>query len=250
LKTENSRAEISEVFASIQGEGLSLGTMQLFIRFGPANRECRERAAPVEDNNDQFWYRTLPGTRNLKAKNPITAGKLFNDIARYFPLQQFYCISMIGEEPLRQASFLSAFLPLLKRAGLKTFAQTTAPTTRDFAGLISMFDMICLDLDLSRRERHCEKELNRLATIIEMTDPATAYLRLTVDAHENPHILLAQLEKLPIHRHTLVLQPKMTGLSHISDWDTGTILAWINLFAPLFAHIRWIPQVHKLLRIP
>jgi organic radical activating enzyme len=249
LKTENSRAEISEVFSSIQGEGLFLGTMQLFIRFGPSARECRARM--TNQNNpadDYFWIRTLPGTRNIKGKCPITASRLYKDLTRHFPLEQFFCISMIGREPFLHADFLADFLPLLKSSGLKTFAQTSAPSVKDFARIIGMVDILCLDVDLPRK--HNARELTRLAAIIEMASPATTYLRLTVDAHENPHILLAQLEKLPISRHTLVLQPKMSGLSHISDWDTGTILEWINLFAPLFAHIRWIPQVHKLLRIP
>jgi len=249
LKTVNSRAEISEVFASIQGEGLYLGTMQLFVRFGSHPDECRNRITDQDTpENHDFWYRTLPGTRNSRGKSPITANKLHNDIVKCFPLEKFFCISMIGEEPLLHADFLAAFLSLLKRDKLKTFAQTSAPSISDFARIIGMLDYLCLDLELPRKDS--EKEMKRLASIVEMTSPVSTYLRLTVDAHENPHILLERLTNLPIRLYTLVLQPRMTGLSHISDWDTGTILEWINLFAPLFAHIRWIPQVHKLLRIP
>jgi organic radical activating enzyme len=249
LKTVNSRAEISEVFASIQGEGLFLGTMQLFIRFGAHAGNCHANITEHDNVADgQFWYRTLPGTRNLKGKSPITAGRLHNDITRHFPLEQFYCISLIGEEPLLHAGFLADFLPRLKRDGLKIFAQTAVPSIKDFAIINGMLDILCLDLELPRKMN--ENELKRLASIIEMTNPVSTYLRLTVDAHENPHILLDRLARLPISPYTLVLQPRMTGLSHISDWDTGTILEWLNLFAPLFAHIRWIPQVHKLLRIP
>lgn len=249
MKTVNSRAEISEVFASIQGEGLFLGTMQLFIRFGPYAGNCHDRISEHDNPADKnFWYRTLPGTRNIKGRSPITASRLHKDITRSFPVEQFYCISLIGEEPMLHVGFLTDFLPRLKREGLKIFAQTAVPSVKDFATINGMLDIICLDLELPRKEN--EKELKRLTSIIEMTSPASTYLRLTVDAHENPYILLDRLAKLPISSYTLVLQPRMTGLSHISDWDTGTILEWINLFAPLFAHIRWIPQVHKLLRIP
>jgi len=245
----SSRAEISEVFASIQGEGLFLGSMQLFIRFGSAAGDCRKNA-PAHDNglSEDFWFRTLPGTRNSKGKSPITANRLYKDLAKHFPLEQFFCISMIGEEPLQHADFMADFLALLKRENLKTFIQTSVPSVKDFARIIAMIDFLCLDVELPRKDNG--KELTRLASIIEMTSPDSTYLRLTVDAHENPYILLARLSILPISRYTLILQPKMTGLSHISDWDTGTILEWINLFSPLFAHIRWIPQVHKLLRIP
>ncbi|KAF1081940.1 MAG: 7-carboxy-7-deazaguanine synthase [Candidatus Rifleibacterium amylolyticum] len=249
MKMVNSRAEVSEVFASIQGEGLFLGSMQLFIRFGSATHDCRNKTTNHDEiPNQDFWFRTLPGTRNSRGKSPVTAHKLYKGIVKFFPLEQFFCISMIGEEPLLHADFLADFLALLKRDNLKTFVQTSVPSAKDFARIVGMLDFICLNIELPKKENG--KELTRLASIIEMTSPDSTYLRLTVDAHENPHILLARLAMLPISRYTLILQPKMTGLSHISDWDTGTILEWINLFAPLFAHIRWIPQVHKLLRIP
>ncbi|MBU1109097.1 MAG: hypothetical protein KKB51_20640 [Candidatus Riflebacteria bacterium] len=239
MKTANSRADICEVFSSIQGEGLYVGTMQLFIRLGIG-----------EAVENSFWVRTFPGTRNFREKNPITARKLFADLNKHFPLNQFFCISLIGGEPLRQIDFLEAFLPRLRREGIMLFAETSAPSARDFARLVPLVDLLCLELTIPRKEHTNGKELKRLTAVLELTSPDTTYLRLTVDAHENPQILLSQLNKLPVSKYTLVLQPRMVGLSHISDWDTGTILEWINLFAPLFAQIRWIPRVHKLLRIP
>ena len=251
MKTENSRADISEVFSSIQGEGLYVGTMQLFIRLGCGETDCQS-IDPVPDSSGEntFWFRTFPGTRNFKGKNPVTAGKLFLDIKKHFPLDQYYCASLIGGEPLNQLAFLEAFLPRLRREKVKIFAETSAPSAKEFARLVPLVDLLCLDLKIPRRESAISKELKRLTKVLELTSPDTTYLRLTVDAHENPQILLSQLSQLPVSRYTLILQPRMIGLSHISDWDTGTILEWINLFAPLFAQIRWIPRVHKLLRIP
>jgi len=247
----NSQAEISEVFASIQGEGLFIGTMQLFIRFASEQKEVHTKTTRCDNTESGiFWLHTLPGKRNLKEKSPITATKLFNELNRHFPLKQFFCISMIGEEPLQHADFLGIFLPMLRNDGLKTFLQTSAPSEKDFTKIFPLIDYLCLDLDIPRKEHNSDRDIKRLTSIIELTTPVETCLRLTVDAHENPQILLTRLARLPISQYTLILQPRMTGLSHISDWDTGTILEWINLFSPLFAHIRWIPQVHKLLRIP
>lgn len=225
--------------------------MQLFIRLGNSEEDCRNRTAGQEYiGTHQFWLRTLPGARNIRENGPITANKLYKDLVRYFPLEQFFCISLIGDEPLAQIDFLSTFLPMLHQAGLKIFAESSAPSVKKFARLIKMIDLLCLDLEIPRKNHTNDREIKRLTAILAMTSPATSYLRLTVDAHESPRILLSQLAKLPVKPYTLILQPRMTGLSHISDWDTGTILEWINLFAPLFTQIRWIPQVHKLLRIP
>ncbi len=225
--------------------------MQLFIRLGKSEEDCRILPAGQKHiDGHQFWFKTLPGTRNIKESCPITANKLFNNLDRYFPLEQFFCISLIGDEPLAQIDFLSTFLPRLRQAGLMIFAESSAPSIRGFARLIKMIDLLCLDLEIPRKKHTNDREIKRLTRVLALTSPATTYLRLTVDAHESPHILLSQLAKLPIKPYTLILQPRMSGLSHISDWDTGTILGWINLFAPLFAQIRWIPQVHKLLRIP
>jgi organic radical activating enzyme len=251
LKTANSRTDISEVFASIQGEGLFIGTMQLFIRMGNVEAECQSiKQSSDQSAENSFWLRTLPGTRNVMGKSPITASKLFADLKKHYPLQQFFCIAMIGSEPLQQMDFISEFLPMLRRENLKIFAQTSAPSVKNFATLVQLVDLLCLDLEVPRKEIASNRKCKRLTDVLELTRPSTTYLRLTVDAHESPHVLLSQLKQLPVSKHTLVLQPRMEGLSHISDWDTGTILEWINLFAPLFAQIRWIPQVHKLLRIP
>lgn len=225
--------------------------MQLFIRLGTSEEDCQKRSAGQEYiGAQQFWFRTLPGSRNIKENCPITASKLFNNLARHFPLEQFFCISLIGDEPLGQIDFLSAFLPMLRQTGLKIFAESSAPSIKHFTRLIKMIDLLCLNLEIPRKNHANARESKRLSAVLALSSPATTYLRLAVDAHESPHILLSQLEKLPVKPYTLVLQPRMTGLSHISDWDTGTILGWINLFAPLFTEIRWIPQVHKLLRIP
>jgi organic radical activating enzyme len=225
--------------------------MQLFIRFGPADKECHERLPHLEsENNDHFWFKTLPGNRNCRGRNPLTATKLHNDLVRHYQLDQFYCISLIGKDPLRNPDFLESFLPMLRREGCRIFVATAAPSAQAFARIIDMVDLVCLDLELSRKSNNYQREIKKLSTVLALANPQTTSLRLTVDAHENPQILLDQIKQLPVNRHTLILQPKMMGLSHISDWDTGTIIEWMNLFAPFFSHIRWIPQVHKLLRIP
>lgn len=225
--------------------------MQLFIRLGRSEIECQS-VKPAADKSieDSFWLRTLPGTRNMRGKSPITACKLFTELKEHFPLNQFHCISMIGQEPLHQMDFITSFLPMLRRENLTIFAETAAPSRKKFAKLVQLVDLLCLDLEVPRKSNGSDKDFKRLTGVLGLTSPATTYLRLKVDAHENPQILLAQLKRLPVSKYTLILQPRMEGLSHISDWDTGTILEWINLFAPLFAQIRWIPQVHKLLRIP
>ncbi len=240
LKQFKTRGNISEVFASIQGEGLFVGTTQLFIRLAPVSEQ------PLGE--ETFVLRTLPGQRNQFAKNPISPGRLHQLLADTYPLDQFFCISFIGDDPLHQADFLAELLPIFGNAGIQTFVQTSGTPIAEFTRLAPLVNRWCIDLKCSLNKGSI-RGVKTLERIIELATPENTYFRLAIDVDDDPEKLLGTLSSLQLDDFTLVLQPWAVFPAHISDWDTGTIINWIQLFKPYFFQVRWIPQVHKLLRI-
>ncbi len=231
------KGNISEVFASIQGEGLFVGTMQLFIRFD--DKPADERT---------FVLRTLPGAKNQYARNPVSAERLFQLLSDTYPLKDFFCISFIGSEPLHQPEFLEDMLQILKKNCLATFVQTAGAPIKSYLKLSGLVDHWCIDLNCgtARNTLRCSRTLEK---IIEASTPENTYFRLAIDVNDDPEKLLGMITGLQPEEYTLILQPCALFPAHISDWDTGTIISWIQLFQPHFHQVRWIPQVHKLLRI-
>ncbi|NCB38049.1 MAG: hypothetical protein EOM80_04700 [Erysipelotrichia bacterium] len=240
MKTPKIKADILEVFASIQGEGLFVGTMQLFIRLGA--HDC----PPAEDS---FLLKTLPGSRNIRCPSSMAAQQFFKKLDSTYPLDQFFAISFIGGNFLNHSEFLVELLPMFREKKFKIFAETSGTPSKEFVRLSEFVNEWCVELKSSHDAQIMKQNMKDLETILAVTSPANTYFRVAIDVNDNPVGLLKKLPTLPISNYTLILQPYAVFPAHISDWDTGTILEWINLFNPFFAQVRWIPQVHKLLRI-
>lgn len=120
------KARVSEIFQSIQGEGVYVGERQVFVRFYGCNLNhcafCDTRLSSFEE---------------------YTSGDLFGYLKTKF--KNFNCVSLTGGEPLGQKDFLREFLPLLKQAGIKTYLETNATLPEALSELIDYIDIIAMD---------------------------------------------------------------------------------------------------------
>lgn len=122
------KGRISEIFESIQGEGLYFGERQLFVRFYGCNLKCGfcdTRSADFKEYEPQ---------------------ELFNEIKRY----AWYChsISFTGGEPLLQKDFLKEILALSRNAGFRTYLETNGTLTDELNEVIDYLDIISMDIKL------------------------------------------------------------------------------------------------------
>lgn len=241
---------ISEVFASIQGEGLYIGTMQLFIRLAGCNLNCKRcELKEFKKVQDYFNIKPWPGLRCIRLINPITPQKLFDTIEKRYNLKDFYSISILGGEPLLQKDFLAEFLAILRSRKLPIFVETNGMLPNEFLALNDLVDYWCIDLKISKSWGFNGKLRKGHEKILAAAKPSKTYFRMLLDSNDDAEAILKQLKGLSTKRFNVVLQPFACAPSHVNDWDTVTILEWIKLFKPYFKQVRWIPQVHKLLRI-
>ncbi|MGN1153203.1 MAG: 7-carboxy-7-deazaguanine synthase QueE, partial [Candidatus Gastranaerophilaceae bacterium] len=128
------KAKIKEIFSSIQGEGLYIGTKQLFIRFCACNLRCNycdTPFLPVNINDKDTYFEFTPD-------------ELYEYIQKY-DLDTINYISLTGGEPLIWTDFLSEFMPKVKT---KFYLETNATITDNLYKVLSYIDIIAADIKL------------------------------------------------------------------------------------------------------
>jgi 7-carboxy-7-deazaguanine synthase len=116
------KAQITEIFSSVQGEGIFVGARQIFVRFKGCNMACEFCDTPNEGAAKEYSPAVL--MNEIKALDGSNG--------------PHHSVSLTGGEPLVYAEFLKSFLPLLKKAGFKSYLE----------GVIDLIDIVAMDFKL------------------------------------------------------------------------------------------------------
>lgn len=128
------KAAITEIFSSMQGEGIFVGTRQIFVRFKECNMEC--------------GFCDTPNTAQAKE---YSAGQLIHEIKTLDKNQAggaHHSISLTGGEPLVYAEFLKKLLPSLKEEGFKVYLETNGTLPDKLRDVIDLVDIVAMDFKL------------------------------------------------------------------------------------------------------
>lgn len=242
------KAKIKEIFASIQGEGLYIGTKQLFIRFCACNLNCAycdTPHLPQNINDKDTFYEFSPN-------------ELVEYINEKYDINTINYISLTGGEPLIWNEFLAEFLPKVKT---KFYLETNATITDNLEKILPFIEVIAADIKLPSCSgiKNSFELHNKFFDVIKHSKIDCAITRQydcegkkifakiifddkITDEEINKCVNLAKKYDLE-----LILQPKMNG-NNIS-LDTPHIINIFNKFMEKYKKVRLIPQVHKFMDI-
>jgi organic radical activating enzyme len=106
-------AQLVEIFASIQGEGLYAGQPQVFLRLAGCPLRCRYCDTPEGLAPPDEWCLRL-AAQTLRRPNPARSDEVRDALARCDrELGVRRPLSVTGGEPLHQSGFLAGLLPQL-----------------------------------------------------------------------------------------------------------------------------------------
>jgi 7-carboxy-7-deazaguanine synthase len=125
--------EISEIFSSIQGEGVYLGKKQIFVRFGLCNMHCTYCDELPKMQKGAFETLSLESVLEQVQDLETQEG-------------EHHSISLTGGEPLFYSNFLEALLPELKERGFKTYLETNGTLPQLLKKHIGLVDIVSMDL--------------------------------------------------------------------------------------------------------
>ncbi|MCX5700089.1 MAG: 7-carboxy-7-deazaguanine synthase QueE [Candidatus Omnitrophica bacterium] len=122
------RGMISEVFDSIQGEGLYMGEKQIFVRFYGCNLKCK-----------------FCDTK-LNSFMEYEPDELFNEIMMY--RDKYHSISFTGGEPLLQSHFLKEILELTHKNDHINYLETNGTLYHELKNVIDYIHIVAMDIKL------------------------------------------------------------------------------------------------------
>ena len=252
-------AQLIEVFSAIQGEGLNVGTRQLFIRFGRCDLRCHFcDSAHTWDTTDTCQIERSPGLRDFETHaNPVSLDQLLDWVDRQNEPGLHDSISLTGGEPLLHTPFLMVFLPQVRdRTGLPIYLETGGHRPVQVQRLLPYLDMVGMDWKLPSVSgetwwedhqqflRIChEANLEVFVKLIisDQTDPAELARTAHAIAQIHPEIP-AFLQ--PVTPLTVPLRSEHRPMMAPAP---DQVLTWQQLMKRELKQVRVIPQTHKMI---
>ncbi len=248
MNNTNNKAKIKEIFSSIQGEGLYIGTKQLFIRFCACNLNCDYCDTPFLpqhiNERDTFFE--------------FTPDELYNYIHKKFNINSINYISLTGGEPLIWNEFLAEFLP---KVHTKFYLETNATITENLEKVLPYIDVIAADIKLpscSGIQNSFELH-NKFFNVIKHSkidcaitrqydcDGKKVFAKIIFDHRITDKEIESCIYLAKMYDLELILQPRMIG-NELSITNK-TIMDVFDKFSSKYKKIRLIPQVHKFLDV-
>lgn len=240
---------LSEIFSSVQGEGLYLGVRQLFIRTALCNLNCRYcDTSDTASAPDCFRLESEPGSGVFrKCQNPVTPDMVMELLTVYDGIRH-HSVSLTGGEPLLQAEFLKGLLKKLKSRGFEVHLETNGTLFEQLKSVIDLVDVVAMDIkmpsaaaagnlwDCHRKFLEIAAEKNVFVKIVVTEDTPDQELDLAAN------LVAAKDKKIP-----LIVQP-VTDINGICRVSGSRLLKIQERLLKTLRRVMVIPQTHRMIK--
>ncbi|SDD42502.1 7-carboxy-7-deazaguanine synthase QueE [Sporomusa acidovorans] len=233
---------IVEVFSSIQGEGLYVGTRQVFVRLAGCNLACTYCDTPNSHHTvKNALVERTPGKRDF-AQLPMQFS--IDNLARHINsllAVPHHSISLTGGEPLCQAKMIAELLPQLKAP---LYLETNGTLFQQLALVLPYIDIISMDIKLptvtDKPYWQEHKEFLLLAA------RKNVFVKIVVTGKSQQTELQQAFELVASvdHHIPVILQP-VTPVNGCEAVLPDVLLFYQEKALTLLNDVRVIPQTHK-----
>ncbi|MDW0152745.1 MAG: 7-carboxy-7-deazaguanine synthase QueE [Nitrososphaeraceae archaeon] len=238
-RTENkARARVSEIFTSIEGEGIFVGKKTLFIRFSGCHLKCRwcdtKYALPLDSGTDY----QIDEIKDLIIKE----------------LQPFtYKVNFTGGEPLLQTEAVIELADFVKKqTNVKTYMESSCFDSELFSKVLPYIDICKIefktdDSKVVEDEEYDNLILNEIKCLeLAVESNKATYIKIVVTNSTNlesfKNLVYNISEKIkPSDILGLIIQPSFG----IDQPTVNKLLDTYDIVQPMFPEVRIIPQLHK-----
>ncbi|MEW6742677.1 MAG: 7-carboxy-7-deazaguanine synthase QueE [Planctomycetota bacterium] len=237
---------LSEIFLSIQGEGIHVGRAHLFLRLGGCPLRCRYCDTPGALVERPRYRLALPGGREEWGVNPVAAEAVAPLLRRVDPDRLARAVAVTGGEPLHQPDFLADLLPRL-RPPLAVYLETAGVHAEALERVVEHVDIVAMDFKLDSVAREGDR-CGAHAAFLELARRRSVFVKVVVSQQATVAEIetAARLVAKAGREIPLVLQPetdRSTGRPASGPWLLGLLRA----ASGLLQDVRVIPQTHKFL---
>lgn len=244
-------AQLNELFASIQGEGLYVGERQIFVRFSTCNLNCQYCDSPAAlELTNTYRIELPPGSRHYENRNnPASVEQLVADVKSLHKPDIFHALSLTGGEPLLQVNSLKEFLPAVKTAvKLPVYLETNGVLPEFLAEVIEEVDIIAMDIKLPNATGQSaywkeHRKFLETAFLKEVFVKVVVTKESLIKEIEEAAALVAAVDD----RIPFILQPVTPHGPIKHRPDAEHIFAFHTVAKKKLKNVRVIPQTHKLM---
>ncbi len=262
IKQSSHKANLVEVFSAIQGEGVNVGTRQIFIRFAFCDLRCNFcDSSHTWGLSPKCRVEQTPGKRDfIDYPNPVELPVLLQWVKQQDRPRLHDSISLTGGEPLLHAPFLQEFLPQLKEvSSLPIYLETGGHRPQLLSKILPYLDLVGMDIKLpsTSGEEHWQAHKEFLQLCWEAS--VDVFVKIIVSQTTNPEDLKQAAELVAKVNPEIVifLQPvtpleKPLGARELVSPTPEQILDWQVLMKQLgqsqkFNQVKVLPQTHKMI---
>lgn len=243
--TPKAKAELVEIFSSLQGEGPLVGHRQVFIRFAGCHLCCNYCDTDFTAHNECLVEK-VPGSGNVTGlTNPVALFEVRNIIQEWIDAAPgaHHSISLTGGEPLLHSDLLLEWLPQLRKL-LPIYLETSGTLPAELEPLIGQIDWVAMDI-----------KLESLTGVVTDWDAHRKFLQLAANtecfvkivvAETTPAAELLQAVELVnaiSEKMLIVLQP--VTIDDKVAVTTSQLLQFHALVAAHHTNVCVIPQTHR-----
>lgn len=243
------KANVHEVFSSVQGEGPYVGVRQVFIRLSGCNLSCRYCDTAHGVSEGQCRVEVAPGGKGFDYfPNPVSAEQLVKIITGRCPVSLHHSVSVTGGEPLLHVDFLKELLPALRRTGLKIYLETNGSLPGELEKIIDLVDIVSMDIKLPGTSG-CRPLWEEHRQFLCIARRAGVFVKIVMDDNSDILEYKSALEILSLEGDgiTLVIQPVTAGGKCALSPQRG--LFFQALAMERLRDVRLIPQTHIMMKL-
>lgn len=219
------KGNISEVFRSIQGEGLYQGVNQVFVRFFGCNLKC----SFCDTKLDSYERKTVP--------------ELLAEIDTF---GNYHSLSITGGEPLLQIDFLRDLLKLVKKRKKKVYLETNGTLPEKLKKMIDYTDIIAMDFKLPS-STGLESFWDKHQEFLGIAREKKIFIKAVIGTRTMVEDIYKMIEiiKGAAKKTTLILQPQ----NPFEIMVKAKLKGFKQLCQDEGLKVKVIPQIHKRLGV-
>ncbi len=240
------KANLREIMESVQGEGLLMGSRQVFVRLSGCNLNCSYCDTPESREASAVCKIYPQAGRRLNVReeaNPVSPARLSAIIQRYFASRW---VSFTGGEPLLQADYIKESAALLKPYGYRLFLETNGTLPGALAECLAGIDYISMDWKLPSAVGADYSPAHEQFLSLALQKPCYVKMVISQDSKEG-EIGDAFKRIAAISSDTPVILQIATPGPFCQSPDMDRMLTWQGLGLQFLKEVRVLPQLHHLL---
>ena len=242
MQTTATRVQLSEIFTSIEGEGILFGTKTMFVRMAGCHLGCIwcDSGFALQMNSGKNYSLERVKSMISSELQPST-----------------YKVNFTGGEPLLQYDAVAYLAKFVKEEkGLRTYIESSCFDSKRFEKVLPFIDICKIEfkmsdskvVDLKHYVRLLSNETECLKSSIQYAK--TTYIKIVVTASSSISEFKSLLEKIfrtvrPSDLAGFVIQPS----SATNEPSLESLLQFYDATYPIYDDVRIIPQLHKVIGV-